>query len=117
MANHKNRNPVFNATLEGLRKAIIDAGMRRDGTGVARCDAALMVLSEIGYAMAAMDIPADAPKRVEVSRLHLEAVEKALFCAIHDQFARGEIDHVAYGDALEGVRALLAARSAQKDPQ
>ena len=64
-----------------------------------------MVLSEIAHAMADQDIPLDAPKRVEVSRLHRQATEAALFCAIHDQFARREIDPDAYGEALAAIRA------------
>jgi len=108
MVTHKNRNPVFNATLDGLDKARIDAGTRRDGTGLARCEAAVIVIAEIVHAMNKQDIPQDAPRRMEVSALSRRIRETALFCAIHDQAAWGELDDATYGAALWPVRYRLA---------
>jgi hypothetical protein len=104
MATHKNRNPIFNATLDGLDKIRIDAGTRRDGTGLARCEAAIIVVAEIIHAMNEQDLPQDTPRRIEVAALSRRVRETALFCAIHDQAARGELDDAAYGEALEACR-------------
>lgn len=104
MTTHKNRNPVLNATLDALRDVVIDAGLRRDGSAGARCETAIKLISAMGWAFHEMDVPADSPKRLNITKLREEAREALFFCLIHDQAARGELDNDAYNAALKAGR-------------
>lgn len=103
MANHKNRNPVLNAGLDAISSVLADAGTRRDGSGVARCEGAIKILCAMRDALN----DDQGTRRAEFQEIYGRALETVFFCKIHDQFAKGEIDMEAYRIALEGGREMI----------
>ena len=100
---NRNRNPVLNASLAAINSVIIDAGTRRDGTGVARCESAITILCAMRDELK----DEQAARRAEVTEIFGRALETAFFAKIHDQFADGEINMEAYRIALEDGREMV----------
>ena len=93
----------LSAVLKFCGAERISAGCRRDGHAVAHIQPVINILAGLRKEN---NGESEASISVELNK----AMAARRFCAIHDQGARGDIDPVSYGKALESERAVEGTR-------